>query len=164
MEPLTESTIRASLVNCTRGEATRLALPRDLVEQPWEHLDYLGWRDPRAPARGCLVAPTEHGPVGIVLRAGSAAGAAGRRNLCSLCLTAHTGGVNLMVAPRAGRRGSDGNSVGTYICADLACSLYVRGRRRPAVVGLPETLGVEQRVARLQENLASFVRRVTEAA
>ena len=37
-------------------------------------------------------------------------------------------GVSLMVAPRAGRAGQQGNSVGTYICSDLTCSLVVRGK------------------------------------
>lgn len=164
MEPLTETDLRSSFVNCSRGEAKRLAVPRDLADTRWDDLDYLGWRDPRSPARGYLVAPTDDGPVGVVLRAGSAAGSAGRRNLCSLCLTPHSGGVNLMVAPRAGKVGAQGNSVGTYVCADLACSLYVRGLRRTGTPGLGETLDVEGRVRRLQENLATFVRRVVAPA
>ncbi|MFF2198578.1 FBP domain-containing protein, partial [Streptomyces sp. NPDC058157] len=48
MKPLTEQEIRAAFVNCTKGEAKRLTVPHDLADRPWEHLDYLGWRDPQS--------------------------------------------------------------------------------------------------------------------
>jgi len=35
--------------------------------------------------------------------------------------------IALFVAAHAGTAGRQGNTVGTYICADLACSLYIRG-------------------------------------
>jgi hypothetical protein len=81
--------------------------------------------------------------------------------MCSLCITVQSGGVSLMVAPRAGKAGQQGNSVGTYICSDLDCSLVVRGRRSTGSPGMHETLSVEQRAARLVTNLESFVRQVT---
>ncbi|WP_278260077.1 FBP domain-containing protein [Nocardioides convexus] len=62
--------------------------------------------------------------------------------------------------PRAGKAGQNGDSVGTYICADLQCSLYVRGRRKPDTERLPESLSVEQRIERLETNLAAFLGRV----
>jgi hypothetical protein len=80
--------------------------------------------------------------------------------MCSLCITVRSGGVSLMVAPRAGRAGQQGNSVGTYICSDLACSLYVRGRISTGTPGMHETLSVDQRAERLVANLESFVARV----
>ncbi|GAA3650562.1 hypothetical protein GCM10022420_027680 [Streptomyces iranensis] len=49
MKPMTEQEIRAAFVNCTKGEAKRLSIPRDLADRPWDDLDYLGWRDPQAP-------------------------------------------------------------------------------------------------------------------
>ncbi|MEK8106760.1 FBP domain-containing protein [Micromonospora sp. M12] len=64
MLPLTESAIRTSFVNCSRGEAKRLAVPKDLEMQPWDDLDFLGWRDPAAPQRAYLVAETDGKPVG----------------------------------------------------------------------------------------------------
>ncbi|MFN8189956.1 MAG: FBP domain-containing protein [Nocardioidaceae bacterium] len=163
MRPLTEPEVRASFVNLTKGEAKRLRLPRDLTDSPWEDLDYVGWRDPQSPGRGYLVAPIGDGHVGVALRAPSA-GVGGRPSICSLCLTLRSGGVSLMVAPRAGKAGQQGHTVGTTICSDLACSLYVRGKLQTGTPGMHETLTVEQRVERLVGNLEVFVARVMSAA
>ncbi|SDU62404.1 FBP domain-containing protein [Jiangella alkaliphila] len=161
MKPITEGDIRRSFVNCSKGEAQRLAVPRDLDEQPWGDLDFLGWRAPGAPDRGYLVAERDDGGlVGLTLRAApkSARGFT-TRSMCSLCLTTHTsGGVSLMTARRAGEAGRQGNTVGQYLCADLACSLYVRGRKK-SIVGaeIEETITVDEKVARARRNLATFV-------
>ncbi|MEV7736469.1 FBP domain-containing protein [Streptomyces sp. NPDC088921] len=165
MEPLTEQEIRAAFVNCSKGEAKRLSVPRDLAERPWEDLDYLGWRDPQAPDRAYLVAVLDGRPTALALR-GSAAGSwQTRRSMCSLCLTTHTGGVSLMVARRAGKAGQQGNSVGAYMCDDLACSLYVRGKRDAgAGARLHETLTLDEKIRRTVTNLAAFVAKVTRAA
>ena len=161
MDPLTDRAIRASFVNCSRGEAQRAPLP-DLDQQPWADLDQLGWVDPRAPQSAFLVTVTgAHGLVGLTLRRN--AGSGGRRaRMCSLCHTTHSGqGVALMVARRAGRAGRDGNTVGLDVCAGLECSLYARGIvAAPAVSAVHETLTVEARVARLRRNLDGFVERV----
>jgi len=165
MEPLTEQEIRAAFVNCTKGEAKRLSVPRDLAERPWEDLDYLGWRDPQAPDRAYLVAVLDGRPTALALR-GSAAGSwQARRSMCSLCLTTHSGGVSLMVARRAGKAGQQGNSVGAYMCDDLACSLYVRGKRDAGPgARLHETLTLDEKIRRTVTNLAAFVAKVTGAA
>ncbi|WP_436697770.1 FBP domain-containing protein [Nocardioides sp. BYT-33-1] len=161
MEPLTEQQIRASFVNCSKGEAKRLNVPRTLGDQPWEDLDFLGWRDPQSRVRGYVVAEVDGAPYGIVLRATDGSAGTPRKNLCALCLTPHgSGGVVLMVAPRSGKAGQNGDSVGTYMCADLQCSLYVRGKRVSDQGRLPESLGLEQQIERLTDNLAAFLRRV----
>ena len=159
VEPLTETQIRAAFVNCSKGEAQRLNLPRDLADLAWAELDYLGWRDPQAPARGYLVAERDGRPCGLVLRA-PGVGVGRRASMCSLCMTVRSGGVALMVAPRAGRAGQRGHSVGTSMCSDLACSSYVRGRLSASSPVLQETLTTEQRVERLVANVEVFVARV----
>lgn len=160
MRPITEEEIRRSFVNCSKGEAQRLAVPRDLDAQPWDDLDFLGWRDPGAPDRGYLVTDRDDGLVGVTLRAApKAARGFTTRSMCSLCLTTHTsGGVSLMTARRAGAAGRQGNTVGQYLCSDLACSLYVRGRRK-SVVGaeIEETITVGEKVARARRNLTTFL-------
>ncbi|WP_329225326.1 FBP domain-containing protein [Streptomyces canus] len=165
MEPLTEQEIRAAFVNCTKGEAKRLSVPRDLAERPWEDLDYFGWRDPQAPDRAYLVAVLDGRPTALALR-GSAAGSwQARRSMCSLCLTTHSGGVSLMVARRAGKAGQQGNSVGAYMCDDLNCSLYLRGKKDAgAGARLHETLTLDEKIRRTVTNLAAFVGKVTGAA
>jgi hypothetical protein len=161
VQPLTDSEIRAAFVNCSRGEAGRLHVPRELASLPWDDLDFLGWRDPQAPDRAYLAAPLGGRLVALTLRCPGPGPLRKRSNMCSFCLTSHTGGVTLMVAPRGGKAGQQGNSVGTYLCTDLACSLYVRGLRPAAGGGrYVERLTVEEKVERTMVNLAAFVDKV----
>ncbi|WP_433889010.1 FBP domain-containing protein [Streptomyces sp. CA-111067] len=178
MDPLADPEIRASFVNCSKGEAKRITLPRDLPALPWADLDFLGWRDPGAPDRAYLVRPAgdqgagrdpgeDARPVGITMRIAPGA----RRNLlrsslCSLCLTGHSGGgVDLLAAPLAGAPGRQGNTVALYMCADLACSLYVRGKKTSATVKrLDETLTLDEQVARTLRNLDGFLTKVVGAS
>lgn len=46
MKPLTEREIRDAFVNCIQGEAKRLHVPRDLADQPWDDLGFLGSSNP----------------------------------------------------------------------------------------------------------------------
>ncbi|WP_406836135.1 FBP domain-containing protein [Streptomyces sp. AHU1] len=159
MRALTEQAIRDSFVNCSRGEAKRLATPRGLDELPWDDLDFLGWRDPGAPDRSCLVSERDGGLVGVTLRLPSSRRGFLHRSMCSLCLTTHPGGgVSLMTARKAGAAGREGNSVGVYVCADLACSLYVRGKKTPLSGSrFEESLTTEQQIARTVGNLSAFL-------
>jgi hypothetical protein len=159
MRSLTEQDIRNSFVNCSKGEAKRLPLPRDLGERPWDDLDFLGWRDPGAPDRSYLVTERDGRPTGVTLRFPSSKRGLLHRSMCSLCLTTHPGGgVSLMTARKAGPAGREGNSVGLYMCTDLACSLYVRGKK-PLETGtrFEESLTVEEQIARTRGNLHAFL-------
>ncbi|MES9525569.1 FBP domain-containing protein [Streptomyces capoamus] len=162
MRPLTEHDIRSSFVNCSKGEAKRLAVPRDLGERPWDDLDFLGWRDPGAPDRSYLV--TERGGrlVGVALRFPATQRGFTHRSMCSLCLTTHRGGgVSLMAARRTGAAGREGNSIGLYMCTDLACSLYVRGRKAPeSGARFEESLTLDEQIARTRDNLDAFLDRL----
>ncbi|MEU8270277.1 FBP domain-containing protein [Sphaerisporangium sp. NPDC049002] len=162
MKAVSEHEIRASFVNCSKGEAKRLTLLRGLAEQPWDDLDFLGWRDPGAPDRGYLVTERGGGLVGVALRLSAQQRGGLRRGMCSLCLTTHPGtGVSLMTALRAGQAGRDGNSVGVYVCTDLDCSLYVRGKKIPDLGGrLEESLTVEEQIDRTRIKLSAFLDKV----
>ncbi len=162
MRPLTEQDIRSSFVNCSKGEAKRLAVPRDLADRPWADLDFLGWRDPGAPDRSYLVTERSGRPVGVTLRFPSQQRGFLHRSMCSLCLTTHPGnGVSLMTARKVGPAGREGNSVGVYMCADLACSLYVRGKKLPESGSrFEESLTVEEQIARTTGHLAAFLDRL----
>jgi hypothetical protein len=126
VKPLSEIDIRTSIVNATRGEIDRMPLP-GLHEVMWDSREYLGWRDPQSRQRGYLVHWSGDRPVGIVLRASEASLRAGISAMCALCRTAQPAHqVTLFTAPKAGQAGRDGNTIGTYICTDLACSLLIR--------------------------------------
>ena len=63
-----------------------------------------------------------------------------------------------MTARKAGTAGREGNSVGVYMCTDLACSLYVRGKKAPeSGVRFEESLTLEEQIARTRGNLAAFL-------
>jgi hypothetical protein len=165
METVTDRDIRLSFVNLSKGETQRLHLPKDEIR--WENLDFLGWRDPGAPERAYLVAERDRGLIGVALRTTS-----GRsrnflaRSMCSLCLTTHTtGGVALMTARRPGEAGRQGNSVGQYLCTDLACSLYIRGLKHPgAGPDLDETISQHDKIARTLANLDAFLSQILGTA
>jgi hypothetical protein len=126
MKPLTEAEIRGSFVNATKGEIERMPLP-GLHEVIWESREFLGWRDPGAPLRGYLVHWMGDRAVGIVVRASEVGLRHGISAMCALCRTPQPSGqVTLFSAPRAGEAGRNGNSIGTYICDDLACSFIIR--------------------------------------
>ncbi|MEV6165921.1 FBP domain-containing protein [Streptomyces sp. NPDC052052] len=164
MEPLSEKQIRSSFVNCTKGEAARLKLPLDFAELPWEDLDFLGWVDPGAPLRAHLVMPAAQGPLGISLRVPAVKRtSAVKSSMCQICLTGHaSSGVTLLAAPLAGARGREGDTVGVYVCADLACPLYVRGKRQPKLRSgrYEESLTLDERLARMSGNLEGFAAKV----
>src|SRR3954454_9692925 len=69
VRPIPQAQLRRSFVNCSRGEASTLSLPRSFAETAWDDLVVLGWRDPKAPLRGYLVVDRDSGPVGVVARA-----------------------------------------------------------------------------------------------
>ncbi|MFI5933569.1 FBP domain-containing protein [Actinoplanes sp. NPDC051494] len=166
MDAIGEKEIRSSFVNCSKGEASRVKMPAGLTDGgvAWDDLDFLAWTDPGAPLRALLVVPGERGLTGLVLRRPEARRASAMRSsMCQVCLTDHAGsGVALFVAPLAGAAGRNGNTVGQYLCADLACSLYLRGKRQPKLrlIRREETLSLRERIDRALTNLAAFTDRV----
>ncbi|MGY1698519.1 FBP domain-containing protein [Geodermatophilus sp. SYSU D00766] len=155
---MTETQVRRSFVNCSKGEANSATLPRDLADLPWDELEVLGWRDAKAPLRGYLVVQREGRPVGIALRAAESRMSARRSVMCLLCRSTQSGdAVSLFTARRAGEAGRNGNTVGTYVCADLGCAARARTEippwlhdRDPLVVG-------EERVAELRGRVGEFL-------
>jgi hypothetical protein len=163
MKPMSEAQIRASMVNAAPGEAQRMPLP-GLHEVVWSDREYLGWRDPGSPQRGYLVYWRGDDPIGIALRASEVRLRPGSA-ICSLCNTPQPAGqVTMFSAVLAGDAGRAGNSVGTYICADLACSLLIR-IAPPSYDWMPDSAHViADRIAGLQTRVRSFVGRVLESA
>ena len=158
MRPLTEQQVRRSFINCSRGEAQGLALPKGFAELEWADLDLLGWRDPKAPLRGYLVLEGAEGPVGLGVRAAESRMSSRTAVMCLLCQTGQGGdAVSLFTARRIGEAGRNGNTVGTYICADLRCSDRVRTEIPPWLQLRDPAEVVAERAAELRGRAEGFL-------
>ena len=163
MNPLTEREIRRCFVNATRGQAQRATVP-PLAELDWDRLDYLGWRDAKAPLAGYVIIEIDGAATGILLRAPSKGGRQ-HQAVCSWCEDiVEVDRVTLFVAPRAGAAGRRGDSIGTLLCGDFRCSANVRRRPTRAEAGTDEGARehlVASRIAGLQRRAAQFVAEVS---
>ena len=155
---MTEQQVRRSFVNCSRGEARGLTLPKGFAELDWAELDLLGWRDPRAPLRGYLVVDVAEGAVGVAVRAAESRMSSRTAVMCLLCQTGQAGdAVSLFTARRTGDAGRNGNTVGTYICADLGCSGRVRTEIPLWLQARDPDEVVAERAAELRERAEGFL-------
>lgn len=158
MEPMSEQDIRRSLVNCSRSEAASMRLPSQWAALDWDVLDFLGWRDPKAPLRGYLIAWRDGRAVGVQLRAAESKMSRRVSAMCFLCRTGQpASNVSLFVARRTGQAGRNGNTVGTYICADLVCSRNVRLDKPSATLFPDPGLTIAERIERLRERTDAFI-------
>jgi hypothetical protein len=156
---LTEAAIRRSMVNCSRSEAAALTPPRDLAEFDWSAVDVLGWRDPKAELRGYLVHEHADGVVGVALRAADTKMSSRRSAMCLLCRTVQSAdAISLFTARRVGEAGRNGNTVGTYICADLGCAHRVQAVPQSAqhLDEELQALAVAERAEGLRQRLQAF--------
>jgi hypothetical protein len=158
MQPLVESDIRESFGNATEAELAQLSLPHDFVLTEWAHLDAFAWRDPRIAARGYLVIELDGSVAGVVLRAASPTGSHHRAAICNLCHTQQPADqVVLFSARRAGPAGERGDSIGTYMCSDLACQETVRLGRPPAPSELVPSVREIERIEGVARRTRAFV-------
>ncbi len=164
MRELTADQIRASMVNASEAEIDRMTLP-GLHETVWADREYLGWRDPAGSPRGYIVHWVNDRPVGILVRAASSALRPGIGAMCSLCHTPQPSiQVVMFSAPRGGEAGRDGNSIGTYMCTDLACSIMIRIVPGMSELSLMRDELVARRSAGLQQRLENFTANVLKTA
>ncbi|GIG00110.1 FBP domain-containing protein [Catellatospora citrea] len=163
MQPLTAVEIRNCLANTSKGEAQRLTLPAPPEHLAWPDLDFLGWRDAKAPGRAYLVTPLGPTVVGLALSATVPPRTLMRSSMCEFCHTLHdAASIALFSARLAGAAGRAGNTAGTYACTDLACSLYIRNLRKPFLPQPQETITPQERIARLRQKVTAFVARVLD--
>jgi hypothetical protein len=162
MRPLTEEDVRSAIVNASSDDLRMLQVPGDFVLVDWDHLDFYAWRDPRNRGRGYVIAEIDGEPCGIALRVANGASSA-RAAMCNLCHTTQPGDqVVLFTAAKAGEAGSHGDSVGTYVCADLSCHENVR----LAAPLAPNEVraSVDRRIDGTRARVEAFVGRVLETA
>jgi hypothetical protein len=156
MRPIDERAIRASFRNASRKEASSLTLPPDFEELDFSRLDYLGWFDPKMPRRAYVVAETQDGLVGVLLRRTEQRTA--RRAQCSWCDDVSLrNDVQFFSARKAGAAGRNGDTIGTLICENFGCSANVRRLPPLAYEGYDRELARELRMLRLQEHVAAFI-------
>lgn len=165
MHALTENQIRAAFVNATKREVAQATMP-DLDAVRWDRLEYLGWRDRKAPLSAYVVLELDDTPVAVLLRAAEPSTSRARRKaLCAWCEdVVVTDDVTMYVARRAGAAGRKGDTIGTLICTHFICSTNVR--RPPTrseagsdVESMREQI-VRRRIGELREHSAAFVREV----
>jgi hypothetical protein len=160
MDPITTHDVRCSLVNMSKRRTQALAIPR-LDDVTWEDLDFLAWTDGRDTSRAYLVTTWYGRNVGMEMRTTARGTNFRRKTICSLCATTHPlGGTALFTARKAGKEGRLGNTVGEYMCRNLACSLYARRKLTPAMSQMHETLSLDQRIGRIGAKLSAFVKNV----
>jgi len=160
MLPVSEADIRRCLINMSEAEINQMTIP-GLHETIWDEREFLGWRDAMNPRRGYLVFWAGESPRGFMVRAAETPMPAGRSALCALCHTHQPAPqVSLFVAPKAGEEGRRGNTVGTYLCADLSCSTIIRiapvASSEPGHAGQ----GLPNRAEGIVQRLEAFSRRV----
>lgn len=161
MRALTESDVRASFVNADPEELRLIEMPHDFLLIDWDFRDFLAWRDPASSKRGCVVVEVDGRAMGIVLRAADPARA--RSGMCNICHLMQPGNqVALFSARRAGAAGARGDSVGTYICADLTCHDNVRFAHplAPNEIRLPGQ--IDSRLDGTKRRMEGFAKRVLE--
>ncbi|CAN5147230.1 hypothetical protein BH11ACT5_BH11ACT5_05080 [soil metagenome] len=96
-------------------------------------------------------------PLGLVLRASEFSLRPGIAAMCSWCrITRRSDEISLFSAPRAGQSGRDGNTIGTYVCDDLACSHMIR-----VLPPAHDLLDPEELLAKRIEGLVSRVQAFT---
>ncbi|MFT4234464.1 MAG: FBP domain-containing protein [Microbacterium sp.] len=159
MRPLTSQQLLDSFVNADARELELVELPHDFPILEWDHLDFLAWRDPRTSSRGYLVVERDGAPSGIVLRAASSTSGA-RHGICDICRTMQPGTqVTMFTARKAGAAGERGDSIGTYMCADLSCHENVR-LAAPLAPG-EFRANVDARIDGAAQRMRRFAARVT---
>jgi hypothetical protein len=160
VKPLTEADIRSSFVNATPDELEQLPIP-GLHEMLWDEREFLGWRDPQAARRGYIVSWIDDRPVGIIVRSAGGSLRAGIAAMCSFCHSPQPATqVRLFSAPRAGEAGRNGNTIGTYICEDLGCSMLIR--TAPPHLNPPATIAM--RGASLLQRVQNFTADIMKSA
>ncbi|MGI6878747.1 FBP domain-containing protein [Microbacterium sp. gxy059] len=159
MQELTADDIRASFINADDRDLELLDVPVSAALADWFALDFLAWRDPST--RRCYVIVELDGePTGIVLRSAGSSSRA-RNSICNVCRTMQPGNqVALLSARKGGEAGERGDSIGTYMCADVSCHQNVRLAHplAPGEFRASVDLAIDQAAHRMRE----FVRRVRD--
>lgn len=160
MRPVTKADIASCMANMSDSDLAVMTFP-GLHETLWEEREFLGWRDVHHNTKGYLVFWIGDGLRGLMVRAAETQMPPGRSAICALCHTQQPAPqVSMFVAPKAGDEGYRGNTVGTYLCADLACSTLIRitPSESAAIPDVNQTL--KRKSLGIRDRLENFSNRV----
>lgn len=161
MRALTEPEVRAAFINATDDEQRSIEMPHDFVLIDWDFHDFLAWRDPASSKRGGVLVQAGDDVVAVVLHASDAGRASS--GMCNICHTMQPGNqVALFSARKTGPAGRRGDSIGTYMCADLSCHENVRLAHPLAPNEVRAEGQVDMRLDGTRRRMERFVARVQE--
>ncbi|TFD23361.1 FBP domain-containing protein [Cryobacterium sp. TMS1-13-1] len=163
MLQLTETDIRAAFINASLSERKAVTLPSNVATLAGAKLDYLGWRDPKIPGLGYVIAQLDEGPVGLLLceRKGKMV----TRPQCSWCIDVQLpNDVAFFSTKRAGQAGRNGDTIGILACSNFECSSNVRKLPSVAYIGFDVEAARQKRIGALGEHLRSFLRDVRDGS
>ncbi|WP_346845719.1 FBP domain-containing protein [uncultured Rothia sp.] len=164
MQAYSETAIRKSFINCTKGASQRINIPKEVLNSEWENQIFLSWTDPKAPQSAYIVAETSQGLQGLVMERKKSPAKGGAR-MCQFCLTLHSSsGVSMMSIPTAKSSQENYGSIGTYICTDLDCADYVWGKKKPeGIRQMEESLSLEEKINRTLSHVQGLIERLAES-
>jgi hypothetical protein len=154
MRTLTKKEILSSF---SKESRKKIFLP-NLDSIDWENLDYLGWIHP-SEHLGYIVYELFGKLQGLILERNPKPPPTGKIKMCSWCYTLNfSSNIRLFTYQIPNKK----ISIGNYICANLDCSLYIRGIKKTYVTQMPETLTLSEKIERLHRNLKNFFELINE--
>ena len=161
MRAPTEAEVLAAIGNLEPDERAEVTLPADFILVDWDYRDFFTWLDPKIARRGYVIVDDGDELRGIAVHM-SGPGRV-RSGMCNICHTMQPGNqVGLCTARRGGAAGRRGDSVGTYVCADMSCHDNVRLAHPLAPNEVRAPGQVDLRLDGTRRRMEAFVARVLE--
>lgn len=165
MRPRTREEVRGAIVNLAPA-AKKVRLSARFDDVRWHRIDYLGWRDLRAPTLAYLVTEVDGSARGVLLRQAPNDSARGSRAvMCDLCRFARRfNEVSLFTAQRPSRDKHERlDAIGLLLCTDLDCAVKVHGKPVREAFDRPVGEIIASRREGLRSRTIAFVRSVAES-
>jgi len=160
---MTRDEVRGAIANLDPAES-KVRLPGWFDEIAWDKLDYLAWRDSRAPLRAYLVADIDGTASGLLLRQAPSRAELGKRSvMCALChFMRRFNEVALFTAPRpSADKRQRLSTLGILLCTDLDCDKKVHSTPVTGPLDPPVDEIIQARREGLQTRTVAFLRSVS---
>ncbi len=151
---------REEIVAAFGDDDEDLVVP-DLVDVPWDSLDYFGWVHPAGHLGFVVLQSPNDGHIrGVRLRRSVRKTRKPRLEMCSWCHHVHKSNGTAMFTVAV--KGSEGrHTLGNIICKDLDCSLRVRDLVEPGSF-MRESLYQPAKVWRMQQTMHRWLGRANQ--